>query len=472
MTMSQRVTVYSLIYLGQARTILFHRDTTWEELNGWLKTRSSTTKLATHDYAFVTREQQMVITESDQISVAIELGQSLSIDVINREMVVQVVCCYETSTELLRMLKLSKVASLLNDENLRKRLNINETIWQNASILFEEGDSRTTLSDEELKQTLDDFCQSKEQPIHFRISLSLSVKISHGHEHMDALVTDKTLTIEQLIIFTEKAMDVKRYLASKMTKRVFHADEIVFDLGEREFLLLGEKDVRPVCVKRSEDENEGLFTISATIADIRNAYQLDVEHQHLLCDDFVPSAETTLISFPPDSTIGLTIIEHNLPVSVTVRNEQQPERSVQLKCAHSMLVSRLCSISCQLFGIKNQSGHLALSDGTELDAELLLMDMDEEMTEIEFRLLVPEGLSCSITCDERTVVLRCDGNTLASTLVEEALGKLGIPLEHVDLYSIFGEEIEIDLDTTIAEIRDLLSSTVPVISLILKRNDT
>ena len=468
------MTVYSLIYLGQARTILFHRDITWDEMNGWLKTRSSTPNLANQDYAFVVREQQTVIDESDNISAATNLTQSVTIDVISREMVVQVVCSYETTGELLRMLKSTKVASLLNDENLRRRFNINEMIWQNASILFEEGDSQTTLSDEELEHTLGDFCQSKEQPIHFRISMYLSVTIYYGHEQIDVPITDKDLTVEGLLPLVGKSMDMERYLASKMTKRVFDAADVIFDLGEREFLLLEEKDIRLVCVGELEHTNDRPFAVSATITGIRQAYHLDDQH-HLSSDDFVPSAETSLISFPPDSPIRLTIIAHNLPVAITVRNEQQSERVVQLHCAHSMLISRLCSISCQLFGVNNDSCQLTLSDATDLDEGLSLVDIGEESSDFELRLIVPEGLSCSITCAGQTVVLPCDETTTASSLIRETAGKLLIPSEHIGRYSIFAlddEEAELDLDITVGDIRDLLSSSASVIPLGLKRKDT
>ena len=416
------MTVSSLIYLGQARTILFHQDITWEEMNNWLKTRSSTPNLANHDYAFVAREQQLVIDESDKISAAIEPTQSVTIDVISKETIVQVVCCYETTSELLRKLESTKIASLLSNENLRQRLHIKETSLENCAILFEEGDHRVMLSDEELEQTLGDFCQSKEQPIHFRIAMSSSVTIYYGHERIRVPITDKGLTVEGLLPIIGKSMDVKRYLASKMTKRVFDAADVIFDLGEKEFLLLEEKDIRHVCIDESEDNNARPFSVSATIVDIRQAFELDDQH-FLSSDDFVPSAETSLVSFPPDSPIRLTIIEHNLPVSVTVRNEQQPERSVQLHCAHSMLISRLCSISCQLLGVNNDSCQLTLSDGTCLDDELSLMDIDEEMSDIELRLIIPEGLSCSIMCSEQTVVLPCDETTTASSLIRETARK-------------------------------------------------
>ena len=459
--------------LGQARTILFHQDINWKTMNNWLKTRSSTPNVANHDYAFVTREQQMVIEESDKISAAIEAGQSVTIDVISREVVVQVVCSYEVTSERLSMLKSTKIASLLNNENLRKRFNINETISQNLSILFEEDNNQTTLSNEELKQTLGDFCESKKQPIHFRIAMSSSVIIYCSHESINVPMTKKDLTVEELLPFIGKSMDVERYLASKITKRVFAAADVIFDLGEREFLLLEEKDIRHVCVDESGDQNDRLFAVSATIADIRQAFELDDQY-FLSSDDFIPSAETLLISFRAHSPIRLTILDRNLPASVTVRNEQQPARSVQLNCAHSMLISRLCSISCQLFGVNNDSCQLTLSDGTRLDGELSLMDIDEDMSDIELRLIVPEGLSCSIICAGQTVLLPCDETTTASSLLREAVEKLFIPSEYIDRYSIFAlddEQTEIHPDTTVDDIRDLLSSSKSIIPLVLKRND-
>ena len=468
------MTVYSLIYLGQVRTILFHRDSTWEKMNGWLKTRSSTPNLANQDYVFVVREQQTVIDESDNISAATNLTQSVTIDVISREMVVQVVCSYETSSELLRMLKSTKVASLLNNENLRRRFNINEMSLENCALLFEEGDHQTALSDVELVQTLGDFCQSKEQPIHFRILLSSSVTIYYGHERIRVSITDKGMTVGGLLPLIGKPMDVKRYLASKMTKRVFATADVIFDLGDREFLLLEEKDIRRVRIDDSEDNNDRPFAVSVTIADIRQAFELDDQY-FLSSDDFVPSPETSLISFPPDSPIRLTIIDYDLPVSVTVRDEQQLTRVAQMHCAHSMLISRLCSISCQLLGVNDDSCQLTLSDGTCLDGELSLMDIDESMSDIELRLIVPESLSCSITCDEKTVVLPCDETTTASSLLREAAEKLFIPSEHIDRYSIFaldGEETEIHPDTTMDDIRDLFSSPTSIIPLALKRKDT
>ena len=300
----------------------------------------------------------MVIDESQKICTVIDPTQPVTIDVISREMAMSLTPSYETSSQLVQTLKSNKTGSLLNDTSLRKQFKVDATTSKDSAIIFVE-----------------------------------------GGEQIDVPITDKSLTIAQLISFAGKSMNVEGYLASKRTKCVFKADENVFNLGEREFLLLEEKNIRRVCVNGSEDDNGRLFSLSATIADIFKAYQLNDQHQHLRFDDFVPSRETALLSLPSDSTIRLTIIDDNLPVTVTVLVEQLQGRSVQLNCSHSMPISRLRSISCQLFGIPDQSCQLTLSDGTMLDEELFLKEIGEDTSEINFQLIVPIGLSCSLTCD-------------------------------------------------------------------------
>ncbi|CAF3741067.1 unnamed protein product [Rotaria sp. Silwood1] len=97
-------------------------------------------------------------------------------------------------------------------------------------------------------------------------------------------------------------------------------------------------------------------------------------------NDFVPSKDIQLISSQSESPIQFTILDQNLPVTVTIQN-QEVNKLIQFNCEDSITLQRLCEIACELCCLNNK--HYCLT----IDGTISLKDITDENTiEISFQL--------------------------------------------------------------------------------------
>jgi hypothetical protein len=226
-------------------------------------------------------------------------------------------------------------------------------------------------------------------------------------------------------------------------------------------------------ISDESDQNQR-FMISATISDIYKHNKIDTEQRFLLyADDFVPSLDTSLTSFLTTSPIKFTVIENNLPITVTIMND---EHSIKFNCSQSMTVKRLLLIACQLFDIKSDYYQLIQSDYGEMDdGDVTLDDIDSSMTVIEFSLICKATLNASIKYLDQTFVFPCVDETELSDIVKQAFIKLHIPQEDIDMYELIAlneDKTQCELDIKIAEaIEGFFSSDITTVPLELKKKE-
>jgi hypothetical protein len=253
-------------------------------------------------------------------------------------------------------------------------------------------------------------------------------------------------------------------------------------LNETKFLLAKENETCLVSIKMSnelqlitiDDESDQIqrFLISATISNISKQNQIDTEQRFLLyADDFVPSLDTSLTSFLTTSPINFTVIEKNLPITITMING---DHSIKFHCSHSMKIKRLFLIACELFNIKINYYQLMHSDCEMDDDDATLDSLDSLMTVTEFKLVCKSTLNASMKYLNQTFLFPCIDETELLDIVQETFIKLHIPQEEIDRYEIIAlneDKTQLELDTKMAEVLEFFSSDITTVPMELKKKE-
>ncbi|CAF3228828.1 unnamed protein product [Rotaria sp. Silwood2] len=376
-----------------------------------------------------------------------------------------------------------KISSLLNNENILKQLNLTDVSSDDCVLILKEP-NEITLTKDDLQKPISTYATVDNELIHFQISISVQITKHDDKKQIKIPLSNRNITIEQLLNLTEKSIDVYKYLATNDTKRIINSNEILSNLNKTKFILVKENETCLISIKKSnnvqqvdnnEEESEKLqrFISFATIADINKENQEDILHKYLMySNDFVPSKNTQLISFLSVSPIQFTMINENLPVTVIIQNKEI-NKSIQFNCEDSITVQRLCEIACQLCCLNNKYYCLSMDDDTELtDSTLSLKDItDENATEISFKLVSTASLYCSINYSNQIIKLPCCQDTLLMTIIKEVLQILNKSEDNMDMYELIAlddDRTEIDFNCKLDDVLALFPNGLTTISFELK----
>lgn len=436
------------------------------------------------EYAYFDREQQTIIDESQPISLAIKQTKLATIDGISRDVTTKVLFSYETNNAIIYALRSMRICHLLNNEHLLRQLHLID-ISPNDCVLVLGETNEQILSQDDIRQPVGNYCNTDNQPIHFRISISIQILKYDKQQPLQILLSNRNTTIQDIFQRTQASLDVYKYLASNQSKKILDFDEKLSNLIDTKFLLVTENETcfvsigKPkyeqlINIEEEETEIHQRFTIFATIADICSENQIDTDHRSLLySNDFVPSSETQMISFLSLSPIQFTLIDGNLPVAVIIENSED-KRSIQFNCSLTITVKRLCSIACQLFNVNNNYYKLMQAECLLDDDDVTLNDIDSAMNEIQFQLISTAKFTSSIKYNDQTILVPCSNETLAAILIEEILRKFHIPQDDRHLYELIilaDDRIPIDWNISIEDIHQLFSSQLTTIPFELIKKD-
>ncbi len=467
----------SFMCIGQEQTSLFHPTTKWQQINQWLNNFTQMIDSPVNEYAYFDKEQKTIIDESQSISLSLEQTKLATIDGIRRDATTKVTFSYETNSALIYALKSMRICHLLNNERLLRQLHLID-ISPNDCVLVLGETNEQVLSQDDIRQPVGKYFNTDDQPIHFRISISIQILKYDNQQPLQILLSNRNTTIEHIFQLTQASFDVYKYLASNYTKKILDYSEKLSNLIDTKFILVTEHETCLVSIEKpkysqlidienGENQIHQRFTIFATIADIYRENQIDIDHQCLLySDDFVPSTETQLISFLPVSPIRFTLIDWNLPVKVIVQNSED-KRSIKFHCSLTITVKRLCSIACQLFDVNSDYYKLMQVECLLDDDDVTLNDIDSAMTEIQFQLISTASITSFIKYDGQTILLPCRYNTSAATLIVETLRKLHIPQENRHMYELIAladDRTPVEWDMSIEDVYQLfpsLPTTIP-----------
>ena len=470
---------------GAEQTTLFYWSTQWRQIDFWLRRIPTMHDLSARGFAYFVKEQNNIVDHEEPISLSLEQFKSVTVDGISQDETVKVTFSYETNSQSICALKTVRISHLLNNERLLRPLNLVD-ISPNDCVLVLGEHNGPILSSEDIRKPVGDYATAVEQSIHFRISLLIQILNASDPQQQQIPLANARITAEELLRMALGPTDVYTYLASNYTKRILDPSEKLCDLNETKFLLVKEQETCLVLIKKvkntalvdiDDDVDNTIqkrFTIFATLDDVSKANKIDSGRQLLLhAGDFVPSKETQLACFQSTSPIVFTLVEDKPPISILVENNIDG-KVAKFCCALTMTVQRLTSIVCQLLDFNSHFCQLMYNGCIMSDDDLCLEDfVDSAAVEVEFQLASSAPVKSSIIYGEQTIVLPCTHETLASTLVEEALKKLHIPLQDMTLYTLTAitdnDHTKIDLDLSVEDIYQLFPLAPPTIPLELRK---
>ncbi|CAF3720842.1 unnamed protein product, partial [Rotaria sordida] len=467
---------------------LFHPTTKWQQVNQWLKHFIQLIDSSVNEFAFFDKEQNIIIDENQSISSTIEQTKSTTIDGISRDTTTNVIFSYENNSVLVHALKSMRICHVLNNERLLRELHLIDISPNDCVLVLGEMNERI-LSQDDIRQSIGNYVNINNEPIHFRISISIQIMKYDNQEPLQILLSNRNITIEDIFQLIKTSIDIYKYLASNYSKKILDYNEKLSNLIDTKFILVKEDEICLISIEKSKNsqlidiDDDGKndihqrFTIFATIGDIYRENQIDIDHQNLLYDkDFVPSTEIQLICFSSiSSIIRFNLIDGNLPVTVIIINNQN-NKSIKFHCSLTMTVKRLFFIACLLFGLNNNNYYRLMHIDCLLDDdEVSLDDIDSTMNQIQFQLISIASINSSIRYDDQTIVLPCSDNTLAATIIEETLKQLHIPQENHHIYELIAladDRTTIESDMSIEDVYQLFPSHPTTIPFeLIKKNE-
>ncbi|CAF1248253.1 unnamed protein product [Adineta steineri] len=447
---------------NQEQIGFFHPTANWKHVNEWLKHFDQIIDSPTNEYSFFNKEQKTILDEYQTIS-------SITIDGIDRNITIKVTFTYETNKVTINALKSTKIYYLLDNEHLLRQLNLID-ISPNDCVLVLEGSNEQVFSQNDIQQPVNHYISTDNQSIHFRVSIMIQI---FRYDNIFQSITDVP-------------SNVYKYLASNSTKKIIDYCEKLSNINETKFLLVKENETCLVSIEKPKnnqllDLDDGQndihqrYTIYARILDIYQENQLDIDHQYLLySNDFVPSIQTQLISFqsPSSPSIRFTLINENLPVNITIANNEN-QQTIQFHSSLTINIKSLRSFACQLF-LLNENYYQLMYDGCPLDDDdITLNDIDSDMTHIELQMNSTAEIHCSIQFGERKIILPCSSNTLVEMIIKESLKKLYLSQDENQIYELFAltddGQTSIEEDISIDDIYSLFPSKPTLIPFELKK---
>jgi hypothetical protein len=453
---------------------LFHPTTNWQQINQWIKTLAKDIFIG--DCVIWDPQQKIVVDENQSLC---STGDQSTFDGISQEETIKVIFFYETSHQPICTLKSTWVYHLLNNEQLLRQLNL-KISPQNCVLMLNQTDDRILLQDD-MRYPVCHYSCADDQPICFRISILVSILKYDDQKQLQIPLPNRDFTIEQLLGKTGMSIDIYKYLASNATHEIISNNQNLSILTEVNFILVKENETCIVQIENVQEvqlidvvnnETDGRYIISATIADVCKRKNIDTSYQYLLySDDFVPSMNTPLASFR-SAILYFKLINDNLPVTLTVSNDEEKQITT-FHCSASMSIKRLCQIVCQLFGVNDLYYELTY-EGYQLDDDILLDDMDSSKTDYEFKLNCKATLKSKITYENQTLILPCNDITLLSTVMKEVCERFHIPEDRYQMYELVimdEDQRQIDLDTPVGDVLSLLPDDTTLIPLQLKETN-
>jgi hypothetical protein len=460
--------------------------TKWQQINQWLKNFTQIIDSPVNEYAYFDKEHKTILEENQSISLPLETIQLATIDGFSRDATVKIIFSYENNSASIYALKSMRICHLLNNECLLRQLHLIDISPNDCVLVLGDTDDDQVLSQEDIRQPVGNYSKIDDQPIHFRISISIQILKYDKQQPQQILLSNRNTTIEHIFQLTHASLDVYKYLASNYTKKILDFGEQLSNLLDTKFILVQAHETCLISIEKSknnllvdieDDTNEiqQRFTIFATIADICRENQIDIDHRSLLyADDFVPSIDTQLVSLLTVSPVRFNLIDGNLPVSVTIQNSED-HRSIKFHCSLTITVKRLSFIACQLFGVNIDYYRLSQAGYLMDDVTVALEDiMDSTTTENQFQLISTASITSSIKYEDQTILLPCRYETSAATLIVETLQKLHIPRENRDMYELFAladDPTPIEWNMSIDDVYELFPSRPTTIPFEMTKKD-
>ncbi|CAF1389420.1 unnamed protein product [Rotaria sordida] len=325
-----------------------------------------------------------------------------------------------------------------------------------------------------------------EKIVHFQISILIQIIQYDDQNEIQVPISHRNITIKQLLGMIE-IKDNYKYLASCETKMILSENIQLSAIHETKFFLAKEHQTCLASIEQSEDtliaiNDESMqnqrYLINATVGDIYKHNKNIDQDQSLLYDrDFIPSREISLSSFLSTRTsiIEFKLTYQKFQANITVTSEEQ-KSSIEFQCEPKMTIRRAQEIVCQLWKLNQNFYRLTFSDDSIIDEDESLNDTGESLDDLQLKLSSTADVKCAITYKDGTILISATNETSLSSIKKEALEKLLIPLDDIDMFNLkLLDDPEcptnVDLDSTIDDLSKDFSVESDTLPFLLEKKE-
>ncbi|CAF1212894.1 unnamed protein product [Rotaria sp. Silwood1] len=474
----------------ETRSQYFNPTTAWKHISLWSKTLDIKTKTPVDSYFFWNIEQKHIIDENETISYTLGKAESINVDVVDGESVIDIIVSYDKNSQRIHILNSCPVHSILNNPKHLEQLGL-KISPQDCTLVFVLNESEKQILEKlDMENPISYYASMTKKPIHFQIAILIQIIQYDNGKGILIPISHRNITMKELLEMIEVKNEFK-YLASYEIKMILPENTILSMINETKFFLVKEHQTCLISIQQSEDallavNEENMrnqrYLINATINDIYKQNENIDQNQYLVyARDFVPSRKMPLSLFlsNKNSLIVFNLIYQKLQANVTVTSDEQ-KSPIEFQCEPNMTIARLHQIICQLWKLNKRLYSVALSDNSIIDEDNTLNDIDESIDDLKLKLISIADLKCAITYRDGTCKISATYETLLSSIMKEALETLLISLEDIDMYELKvlddpDNPTSVDLESSINDIRTdfhIESDTLPFLLEKKKENES
>ncbi|CAF4476513.1 unnamed protein product, partial [Rotaria sp. Silwood2] len=375
----------------------FNPITTLKQMSLWLKILDINAESTIDSYSFWNAQQQQVINEDQTISSILGQAESITVDVLNGEDIIDVILSYDKNSKKIRILKSSPVDSLLKNPNYINQLGLKISPEDCCLVFLSNEPEKKSLEDSDMKNTISDYASMTNKPVHFQISTLVKITSYDNPDEKPIPIPHRDITIKQLLEIIG-VNDAHTYLASCESKTVLSEKINLSMINDTKFCLAKKHETCLVSIQQPNDalvavveesmENQR-YLINATMDDVYKQNKSISEGQYLSYkNDFVASRKTPLNLFLPskNDTVEFILIYKKLPAHVTVSCDEQTNQ-IEFSCEPSMCLGRVHEIVCQLWKLKKAFSSLTLADDSDVDVKFKLEEVAESVDDVQLKLI-------------------------------------------------------------------------------------
>ncbi|CAF4674297.1 unnamed protein product, partial [Rotaria sp. Silwood2] len=215
----------------------FNPITTWKQISLWSKILGIKSDKTIDSYNFWHLEQQNIIDDNQTISSTLGQAESINVDILNGDDVVDIILSYDNTIQMIHILKSCSVQNLLNNPKYLNQLNLKISPRDCCLVRILDESKKQTLNSLDMENPISNYVSDSKKLIHFQICILIHI-IQYDHQNeLSISISHRNITVKQLLEMS-KIKDVHTYLASYKTEMILSENTNLFMINDMKFILV------------------------------------------------------------------------------------------------------------------------------------------------------------------------------------------------------------------------------------------
>ena len=292
--------------------------TTWKQISAWIEKANLLETISVAQLEFWNSEVGQTIENDETVSSSAYDFTSVMINGFIREALVDVRISYNNEQKIIRAFASTPVKRILPINNCVLSL-----VRENQTL---------QIAEKDFEKSIREFSENDEETLHFRISVAIKIIDYDTREETQLTVSNKNLTIKQLLELLEFDDNQVRYLVSEKMNMILSNDDKLANQTTMNFFAIKQEHVREVSI----EGNLQKFMKNSLLKHVYQQNEQIIQDQYLVYKKhFIFPSNTSLEQF--QSPIEFTQTDQQFPINIIVSNEIN-NTSCQFHCQSSITI--------------------------------------------------------------------------------------------------------------------------------------